>query len=302
MDYKEENALNFKYFNSTKNYTLSLLNALNNVKYYVHQDSNEFTDKVYTIPITFGNYEKCIALEDLSEKDIKSGNINVIPRLVLSFDGMTRNTSRSTSKFQKFKKRIKLYTDNNTVEYLNMSYNSVPYDFNFRLLLQTRGMSSATQIVEQILAYFNPTMGLFIKEFPLFEEKTETQISITDPEFEIIDEFENTQINIINVTFNLSIRGNIYNHISYQYPIKRVGILMHIWDDYLIESSKLSTQFKYDINENTHKPEKETVRHFYGTEKIDEFVKSYPSEEKLIQKRKDYNPPQTETMLNEGSE
>jgi len=290
------NALNKRYFNSTKNYTLSLLNAFNNLKYYVPiiQNDKYINDEMYKVPISFGNYEKSIILENINEKELLKGNYNLIPRLILSFDSITRSLDRGTQKFQKFKKYIREIDNNSKIEKLEMSYNSIPYNFNFKLLLQARGLSMATQLTEQILSYFNPSMTLHIKEFPLFENLTETQILIEDPEFEIIEEFEDTQINIINVTFNLTIRGNIYQKIEYQYPIETVHIFNQIWDEYEIKLSKMASYFKYDIDQN-HKPEKETIRYYNGTLPYSDDVK-LPLEEMKTQ-RPDFSEPELRKKL-----
>jgi hypothetical protein len=158
------NALNRNYFNSTKNYTLSLLNAFNNIYYYTYNQETQ-QDYGYKIPITFGNYEKSIILEDVDNEQLKTGNINILPRLVLTFNGMTRVTERSSQKFQRFKKKVYLENpegDGKDKLVLDTSFNSIPYDFEFTLLLQARGLSMGTQITEQILSYFNPTLSLKI--------------------------------------------------------------------------------------------------------------------------------------------
>jgi len=300
-------ALDRRYFNTTKNYTLAILNAFDKVQYYVQErdeNDNYVVDKLYTVPITFGNYEKSVVLEDINESDIRAGNVNIVPRLVLSFDGMTKVPERTTQKFQKFTKRIKIgeianynnlidvtkYDPDKTV--LDLSYNSIPYDYNFTLLLQARGLSSATQITETILAFFNPSYQLNIKEFPLFPGYTTTQLLLNgDPEFEIVDEFEDTQVNIINVTFSLTLRGNIYRNLSYQAPIEVVSMFVHVWDNWNYQESKLSSYFKFDVDSNnTHKIYKETKRVYNGTMKYDENV-TLPEEE-MAELRPDYDPPE----------
>ena len=55
-----------KYFSSIRGYTLALLNAFNNVKYWVETEEDE-TQKEFTVPISFGNYDKSIMLNDLDE-------------------------------------------------------------------------------------------------------------------------------------------------------------------------------------------------------------------------------------------
>lgn len=288
------NAINRRYFNSTKNYTLSLLNAFDNLYYHTLAEKNaEFTDNAYKVPITFGNYEKSIILEDVVEKDIVSGNINIIPRLVLSFNGMTKVPERQTQKYQTFSKKVRTPDGKKSMD---MSYNSVAYDFQYTLLLQTRGLTMATQLVEQILSYFNPSMNLNIKEFPIFTDYTQTQIRIGDPEFEIIDEFEDIQTNIINVTFELSIRGNIYSNIDYRAPIEVVGLFTHVWDEFERGQSKMASYFKFDIDQDTGRANYETLRYFNGTmEYTDDVQADY---DQMVENRPDFSPPEIQNKVN----
>jgi hypothetical protein len=287
---------NRMYFNSTRNYTLSLLGAFDGIEYYVPQiiDDEYKGDKIYTVPIKFGNYEKALSLEDdkFSENMLKEGNYNIVPRLVLSFNGMSKNTQRQTQKYQRFHKRIQHPESDKTV--LDISYNSVSYDFNYTLLLQARGLTMATQITEEILSQFNPSYNLNLVEFPLFTEKTQTQILIQDPEFDIIEEFEDTQVNIINVTFQIVVRGNLYSSIGYQSPIEIVDIFYHIWDEMDREQSKLATYYKMDVSTETHKIYQETLRSYNGTEKYNKYVK-LPLH-LMEQYRKDFSPPEVITQ------
>ncbi len=288
-------ALDRKYYNTTMNYTLALLNAFDNLYYYVQEIRNDkyIGDKAYKVPITFGNYEKSAILDNVQEKDITTGNFNIIPRLVLSFNTLSRVAERQTQKYQRFTKRV-THPDDNRVA-LDLAYNSVPYDFSFTMLLQARGMTMATQLTEQILSFFNPSMNLNIKEFPLFTEMTQTQIKIEDPEFEIIEEFEDTQVNIINVTFNLTIRGNIYSNIGYQAPIEVVEMFTHVWDDFVYQQSKLSTYYKFDIEDGKIVNQRE--RHYNGTKEYNEDVK-LPLDQ-MEEKRPDFSSPEINIEIKE---
>ena len=282
-----------KYFSTTRTYTLALLNAFNGINYWVEKENDE-VQKEFVIPISFGNYEKAIALQDLDTDTIKKGNFNFLPRLVLSFEGMSKAPERQTNKFQKLSKKI-CHPDTNKPS-LDVSYNSLSYDYHFTLLLQARGLTIASQVTEEILSKFNPSLNLEIKEFPIFTEPTETQILISDPAFEIITDFETTDINIIQVTFDINVRGNIYSPIELSGPIEVVKLFTHIWDEVDYKDSKLADYYRFDINPDTNKPEKETVRIFNATKKTAEIVETL-NEQELIDKRDDYNPHQYVTNL-----
>ena len=234
------NVENVLYFNSTRNYTLAIINALNNIKHWVPNETGGTSEEV--IPITFGNYEKTIALEDIDKAD---GQYNYLPRLVLSFDGLTKMSDRDTSKYKKFSKNI-LTDDGSPDGNLQFAHNSVAYDFQFNLTLQARGLNQAFQIVEQILPMFNPTMHMQIQEYPLIEA-TETQLLIEDPSFEILDSFESTDINIINVTFPLTVRGNLYMPLSVVGRVKVVHLFNWLWDTKNIKESQLASYYGFDV-------------------------------------------------------
>ncbi len=275
-----------KYFSSIRNYTLALLNTFNGINYWVEQnDVDETLQKEFIVPISFGNYEKSAALQDIDESTLTAGNFNYLPRLVLSFEGMTKAPDRQTNKFHRLTKKI--YDEETSKPSLDVSYNSLSYDFHFSLLLQSRGYTITSQIVEDILINFNPTLNLMIQEFPIFTKKTETQIIITDPAFEVLTEFAEEDVNIQQVTFDVTVRGNIYSQIQLEGPIETVKMYTHVWDDADYKDSKLSRYYKFDVSESTQKIYKETERTFTGILPYEDVVDSL--EENVIAERPDYN-------------
>ncbi len=283
-----------RYFSTTRNNTLALLSAFNGIVYWVETEK-ELEQKQYTVPIQFANYEKALALEDLSEDQLRSGNFNFLPRLSLSFEGMTKAPERQTNKHQKVSKRV--YPEDGGKAYMDVAYNSVAYDFNYTLLLQARGLTIATQIAEEILCKFNPTLNLMIQEFPIFKNRTETQILISDPAFEISDEFGEEEVNIIQTTFDLTLRSNIYSPIEMRGPIDVVKLFTHVWDNANIEDSELANYYRFDVNQEINNPNigkvyKETARIFTADEPYAEIVE-IENEDTLIAEREDYHKYQT---------
>jgi hypothetical protein len=236
------------YFNSIRNYTLSILDAFNNIKQWTKNEDG--THKESKIPITFGNYEKSIALEDIDKETYLSGNFNFIPRIVITFQGMNKAPERTTNKFQKISK--KLFHDDGTKE-LQFGYNSVPYNFQYNMVIQARGLNQAFQIVEQIMPRFRPTYPISIQEYPIFDEMTLTQLDAEDPEFEIIDEFDETDVNIITVTIPLNLRGNLYMPLQVSGPIETVHLFNHLWEKKDYKDSQLASYYKFYVDTETGK-------------------------------------------------
>lgn len=269
---------NILYFNSTRNYTLAILDSLNSIKHWAKDENGDDTQKV--VPISFGNYEKSIALEDIKPELIENGNYNFVPRLVLSFDGMTKVGERTTNKLQKISKRV---VNESGDVMMNFGYNSVAYDFQFTLTLQARGMNEAFMITEQILPMFRPTYALSVKEYPLFDDMTDTVLQIEDPAFEILDTFEDTDVNIMNVTFGLNLRGNLYMPLQLVGSIETVKMLNHLWDNQDIRDSQLASQYEFDVCSEDGRVYNTSIERHYASPKltinpIDEDIVESPCE------------------------
>ena len=239
---------NTLYFNSIRNYTLSILDAFNNIKQWTKNEDGTYNESV--IPIQFGNYEKSIILEDIDKESYISGNFNFIPRIVLTFEGMTRIPDRTTNKYQKISKVIE-NPENPGRKELQFGWNSVPYDFQYNMLIQARGLNQAFQIVEQIMPRFRPTYPISIQEYPIFDEMTLTQLQAEDPQFDIIDQFEDIDVNIINVSIPMNIRGNLYMPLQISGPIEVVKLYNHLWDEKDYRDSKLASYYRFDIDTET---------------------------------------------------
>jgi len=283
-----------KYHSTIRNYTLALLNAFNGVKYWVEQDGRD-EQKEFTVPISFGNYEKAINLSDLSAEDIKKGNFNFLPRLVLSFEGMSKAADRQTNKFQKFFKRV--FSPDDTSVKIDTSYNSLAYDYHFTLLLQTRGLTIASQITEEMLSFFNPSLNLEIKEFPIFPEATETQILISDPAFEIMDELDTVDINLFQVTFDLTVRGNVYSPIEISGLLETIKLFTFVWDKADTHDAKLADYYRFDISPDTGKIFQETKRSFNASRSDIENTEG--EEQTVIDNREDYKPHEVTSVYEE---
>ncbi len=237
---------NVLYFNSVRNGTLAVLDSLNNVKHWVKNEEGNDVEAV--VPIKFGNYEKSIALDDLPDDAINKGNFNYVPRMVLSFVGMSKIAERTTNKFQKISKRFTTIDENGEQKVsLNYGYNSVPYDFQFTLILQARGLNEAFMIIEQILPRFRPSMTISIQEYPLFDTMTETQLLIDEPSFEIMADFEDVDVNIINVEMSLNLRSNLYMPLQVTGPVEVVKLTNYLYEAHNYKDSQKASYYEFDV-------------------------------------------------------
>lgn len=183
-----------------KKYTLSLLSTFNQIE--IQTKLSNGVIKSNYVPIKFSTREKAVILDDYKTSDFVQGNYNVLPRMALTFEGMSPNRIRSTNKNHKINTNV----NGQLIQYQN---NSIPYDFQFNIILQARGMSEASSIVEQVASYFNPTYTLKINEIPIQSEPSTILLELGGITFENED-YEELSTNIVTINFPITLRGNIY--------------------------------------------------------------------------------------------
>lgn len=198
----------FFHFGMLEKYTATLLELFGSVE----------TEEGVKVPIKFSSLEKASILSGVPEELLHSGNVNFLPRMCLVFSDMSVNWNRGTNKFKTINQSKNI---ENSIG--SFQYNSIPYDFNFVVVLQARNMREASIIAEQILSYFNPSYTIRMFELEFQKEPTSIQLDLTGTSFDI-EEYSEYSQNIVSVTFNLLLKGNIYPPLKETALVNKVKI------------------------------------------------------------------------------
>lgn len=208
----------FFHFETIRTYTASLLSLFGDLE----TQTTLSNGKIHTsrVPIQYSNREKSDIINQLTYEQIFSSNTQILPRAVLLFNSMTPARDRAKNKFFKIA-NIKI-----NEETLQYQFNSIPYNFEYQIVVQTRGMSEAAQIIEQICSYFNPSYNMKIREIPFKEiEPTSIRLELTDTQIEQQD-IDDYSTNIVTITFGLTLSGNLYPCIKDSKIIKQIQIYL----------------------------------------------------------------------------
>jgi hypothetical protein len=100
------------------------------------------------VPITYAPKEKYLVRLNGDPNLLKEIQIT-LPRMSFEMTGFSYDPSRKQNSLLKAAKA-------NTSTRASMNYIGVPYDIEFELNIYTRNVDDGTQIVEQILPFFNP--------------------------------------------------------------------------------------------------------------------------------------------------
>lgn len=143
------------------------------------------------------------------------------PRMSFVLTGWNRDIARLKNKRYKIDNRdsVDLTTTNPKVQ-----YNRVPYKFNFRLELTTKYLDDMLQIVEQILAVFNPSIQVVVNDNPDLDKSSSIKINLESSQMEdqFVGSFEESR-ELIS-TFEFTLDGYIYQQTNDSSVIRTVYV------------------------------------------------------------------------------
>lgn len=238
--------MNYFFHSSIKNYTIALLDLFNDIRVpRFNSDGEKISDQ--PVPIKFGSRDKAYELSDQDMENIHSGNVNILPRMVLNFESMSKAQNRDTNKNIKINKR-KIGSDPSSLMY-EYHYNAVAYDFNFNIFIGTRSFTDATIIVEQIAPMFRPDVTIKIQELDIQDKPTSIPVSIGDFNITLPEDPDTDSIRIIEIEIPIVLKGNLYM------PIKDAGVIKEIELNMdIIESKRTQASEAYGLDFETQVP------------------------------------------------
>lgn len=207
----------FFHHGTIRKYTAAILDLFNDFEIQYENSLGE--TKSRPIPIRYSSREKATIFDEYTTEQLLSGNYSILPRASLTLQSMSKVDSRVTNKNTK----INQYKTDDSIEF---SFNSVPYEFTFEIIVQCRGMSEAAQIIEQIAPKFNPTVNIDVWDAANLNEPTRIPVRLTDIQLSSED-YEDLSTNIFTVTFSLSLTGNLYPPIKSQERVKQFKLMMN---------------------------------------------------------------------------
>jgi len=245
--------MNYFYHNSTKNYTIALIDLFNDISVPRFDNTGKRISDT-KVPIKFGNRNIAFMLSDYDIENINNGNVNVLPRMALEFNGLNKALNRNTNKNSIVNRTSK---DNLSKEDITRLFhkNSVAYDFEFTLHIATKTFSDATIIIEQIAPLFRPDYTLKINELDIQEEPTSIQVQLGDFDIEL-PEPNDDEIYLVEISVPITVKGNLYLPIKEAHIIKEVEIY--------------TTAVTTEINYKSEVYEIEELSGFINSKQVDE--------------------------------
>lgn len=168
----------------------------------------------FLVPIIYSPKEKMVT-RIFSDPDLLRQVQTILPRMGFEITGVTYDASRKQNSLLRAAK-------SNTTTHVTSMYMGVPYDINFQLNIYARNIDDGTQIVEQILPFFNPDFTVTTNMIPDLGFAKDVPIILNNVSNDIQYEGDFDTVRYVNWTLNFTMKMYYYGPISYPKIIRTV--------------------------------------------------------------------------------
>lgn len=184
----------------------------------------------FRVPIVYAPKEKMVT-RILSDPDLLRQLGAILPRMSFEITGITYDSQRKQNSLLKSAK-------SNTVNHVSSSYMGVPYDITFSLNVYARNIDDGTQIVEQILPFFNPDFTVTTNMIPDLGALKDIPIILNNVTNNIEYEGDYDSVRYVYWTLNFTMKTYYYGPISYPKIIRTV--YANIYNDPSLQSGYIT--------------------------------------------------------------
>jgi len=184
----------------------------------------------FLVPIVYSPKEKMVT-RIFSDPDLLRQVQTILPRMSFEITGVTYDATRKQNSLLRAAK-------SNTTTHVTASYMGVPYDINFQLNIYTRNIDDGTQIIEQILPFFNPDFTVSTNMIPDLGALKDIPIILNNVSNDIQYEGDFDSVRYVNWTLNFTMKMYYYGPISYPKIIRTV--YANIYNDPSLQSGYIT--------------------------------------------------------------
>lgn len=193
------------YHRITRKMVVAFGTMFNNIRLVRYNKTNTVEIERIIVPLSYADKEKFYK-RITQDPELTKETAITLPRMGFTLDSITYDPLRKTSIF------------NNSFAPSPsgglQTTNATPYNFNFTLSIYVRNVEDGTQIVEQILPYFNPdyTLSMALTNVPSL--KNEVPIILESVTQNMDSEGGSGETRVITWDLNFTMKGYFYGPVS----------------------------------------------------------------------------------------
>jgi len=218
------------YHRITRKYVVLFGTMFNNITLVrTNTDTGNEIERV-KVPIVYGPKEKYIS-RLRSDPDLQKQIQVRLPRLSFELTGISYDAARKQNSMLKVAK-------GNSGTSAKSSYMSVPYDLNFELTLYARNIDDGTQVIEQIMPYFNPDYTVTINPVTSLNVLKDIPIILNTVSNNIEYEGNFDSVRFVMWTLSFTMKAHYYGPITNPKIIRKV--IANLFNDPTLQSGYIT--------------------------------------------------------------
>ena len=224
--YKQQNVASLGMFGSSfyhgtiRKYVIVFGNMFNGI-YLQRLDQSEAVIQTLKVPIAYGPKEKFLVRLS-QDPDLDQDVAISLPRIGFEMTGINYASNRKLPSTQK---NVKISSTDNTS--FSTQYVPVPYDIQFRMSIFVKNADDGTQILEQILPYFQPEWTNNIKLIPGMDLTYDVPCILNDVSVQDTYEGDFSTRRSLIWDLNFTMKGYIFGPTSTDGIIRRAFVDFH---------------------------------------------------------------------------
>ena len=206
------------YNHTTRNLLVAFMTLFNKIQVKRYDDAG-IAIKTIDVPIKFGPLSKYY-MRRLEDGSLKRYYIQY-PTMAITINGFNYSTERAVST-----KQTRLIKNPDVADAWLNDLMPSPWDVEFTLHIKTESFTDFTQIVEQIIPFFNPSVNLRVKEFNTINLERDIRVTLGGLNPEFTEEVEEESKRYISGSMTFTADAWFYK------PIADADIIKTIYSKY----------------------------------------------------------------------
>lgn len=204
---------NHFYHRITRKMVVSFGTLFNNIRLVRYNKAGTQEIERINVPLQYAQKEKFYQRITQDPELTKETQIT-LPRMSFQLDSITYDPLRKRSLF------VESFSPNSATSV--KSIRTTPYNFDFTLSIYVRNTEDGTQIIEQILPYFNPDYNLTLDIIGLSDQKVDVPFILNNITYDVEDVGTADPIRILIWTLTFTAKGYMYGPIQTKNIIRKV--------------------------------------------------------------------------------
>lgn len=201
------------YHRITRKMVVSFGTLFNNIRLVRYNKAGTQEIERINVPLQYAQKEKFYQ-RIIQDPQLTKETQITLPRMSFELDSITYDPLRKRSLF------VESFSPESSTTV--KSIRTTPYNFDFTLSIYVRNVEDGTQIIEQILPYFNPDYNLTIDVIGLADQKVDVPFILNNITYDVDDVGSGETTRVLIWTLTFTAKGYMYGPIQSRNIIRKV--------------------------------------------------------------------------------